>query len=487
MKKRAFHSSVRTFVLALILSIVLALVAFAEQTGVITGDIVNVRKGPGVSYDRVETLAKGREVTVLGEEDGWYHIKWNNSTGYVLKEYLMLNGDVSSRPANATVTGGGTINVRTGPGMDFKRITMLAEGKRVAVLSKENDWYYIAFDGTTGYIYADYLVRDGNGSGSDASGAPAPVIDKSVGNATVTGGNTINVRSGPDTSYSRQTMVSAGKRVTVLAEEGGWFKVSFDGSVGYILGDYVEPDSGVLASLLAEEGAAGVAEAAEEGTETPVPAVPVEVASVENAALYGFTLESEGENGYITGGTINVRTGPGTGYDRITTLTTGKKLSVLGEVDGWTCVSFGGTIGFVFGEYVGRGDTPPASTVGEQIAAMAAQYLGVHYVYGGASPSGFDCSGLTLYLYKQFGYSLPHSASGQYANCGTRVSRSELQPGDLVFFSSPSSGGAINHVAVYVGNGQIIHARYSVGRVYTNSLSEKYYSTYYAGAVRIAW
>ncbi|MBE7009559.1 MAG: NlpC/P60 family protein, partial [Ruminococcaceae bacterium] len=64
--------------------------------------------------------------------------------------------------------------------------------------------------------------------------------------------------------------------------------------------------------------------------------------------------------------------------------------------------------------------------------------------------------------------------------------RSELQPGDLVFFSSPSSGGSINHVAVYVGNGQIIHARYSVGRVYTNSLSEKYYSTYYAGAIRIA-
>ncbi|MBE7003876.1 MAG: hypothetical protein E7425_06275 [Ruminococcaceae bacterium] len=484
MKKHSHRSFFRAFFLALVLSFLLVAAALADQTGVITGDIVNVRKGPGTSYERVETLAAGREVTVLGEEDGWYYIKWNNSKGYVLKEYLMLSGDVSSRPANATVTGGGTINVRTGPGMDFNRITMLAEGKRVAVLSKENDWYYIAFDGTTGYIYCDYLQRDGSGQSTVAA---APVIDKSVGNATVTGGNTINVRSGPDTSYSRQNMVSAGKRVTVLAEEGGWFKVSIDGGVGYIFGDYVEPDSGVLASLLVEEGAAGPETVAMvEEPETLIPAVSAEASSIENAALYGFTMDSDSYAGYITGGTINVRTGPGTGYDRITTLTTGKKLSILGEVDGWACVTYGGTIGFVYSDYVAAGDTPPASTVGEQVAAMAAQYLGVHYVYGGASPSGFDCSGLTLYLYKQFGYSLPHSASGQYANCGYKVSRSELQPGDLVFFSSPSSGGSINHVAVYVGNGQIIHARYSVGRVYTNSLSEKYYSTYYAGAIRIA-
>ena len=121
-----------------------------------------------------------------------------------------------------------------------------------------------------------------------------------------------------------------------------------------------------------------------------------------------------------------------------------------------------------------------------QVAAMAPQYLGVRYVYGGASTSGFDCSGFTMWLYKQFGYSLPHTASGQYANCGYKVSRSELQPGDLVFFSSPGSGGSINHVGVYVGGGEIIHARYSVGQVYRNSLSENYYSTYYAGAIRIA-
>ena len=483
MKRISTRLCARTLALALMLALALALSAFAEQTGVITGDVVNVRKGPGIEYERIETLAAGREVTVLGEEYGWYHIKWNNSTGYVLKEYLMLNGDVSSRPTNATVSGGSTINVRSGPGTDYSRIAMLSQGKRVTVLSKQDDWYYISFDGTTGYIHSDYLTRDGSGS-SAAQSTAAPAVDKSVGNATVVGGNTINVRSGPDTGYSRVTMVSAGKRLTVLSEEGGWFKVSFDGTVGYIMGDYVEPDSGVLASLLEAEGASGSGTVS--ASEPMIPAAPVEATSVVSIADFGISAEGETQNGYITGGTINVRVGPGTGYDRITTLTTGKKLEILGEYDGWVCVSFGNTTGFVYGDYVAIGDAPPASTIGEQIAAMAAQYLGTPYVYGGAAPGAFDCSGLTLYLYKQFGYSLPHSASGQYKNCGYKVSKSELQPGDLVFFSSPSSGGAINHVAVYIGDGMIIHARYSVGKVYTNSLSEKYYSTYYAGAVRIA-
>ena len=117
---------------------------------------------------------------------------------------------------------------------------------------------------------------------------------------------------------------------------------------------------------------------------------------------------------------------------------------------------------------------------------MVRQFLGTRYVYGGAAPGGFDCSGLTMYLYRQFGYSLPHTASGQYANCGYKVSKADLQPGDLVFFTSSGSGGRINHVAVYVGNGEIIHARYSVGEVHSNYLSESYYAKNYVGAIRIA-
>lgn len=491
MKRHMHRSFLRLFLLTLAMACVMAAGALAAQTGVITGDVVNARTGPGTNYERVEMLAQGKQVTILGEENGWYHIQWNESKGYVLKEYVAVSGSSSQQP-NATVQGGSTINVRSGPGTDYDRVTMVAEGKRVAVLNQSGDWYYVSFGDTTGYIYKDFLTRDGSTAASTPSAAPA--VDKSVGNATVQGGNTINVRTGPGTDYSRVTMLAQGKRVTALAKSGSWYKVSFGGSVGYILNDYLSLDDGVLSSLSEEAVAPASVEAPapveptapleQSAEETLIPAATAEASSVETVGM-GVTMNSESIAGYVTGGTINVRSGPGTEYERVTTVSTGKMISILGAADGWALVSFGSTTGYIRNDYVAEGE-PPVSSVGEQVAAMAAQYLGVHYVYGGSTPSGFDCSGFTMYLYKQFGYSLPHTASGQYANCGYKVSRSELQPGDLVFFSSPSSGGSINHVAIYIGGGQIIHARYSVGKVYTNSLSESYYSSYYAGAIRIA-
>jgi cell wall-associated NlpC family hydrolase len=86
------------------------------------------------------------------------------------------------------------------------------------------------------------------------------------------------------------------------------------------------------------------------------------------------------------------------------------------------------------------------------VVGIAMQYLGVPYVWGGSSPSGFDCSGFTMYVYRQVGVSLPHSSRAQIGS-GQQVSRSDLQPGDLVFFGSP-----IHHVGIYVGGGSYIHS-----------------------------
>jgi cell wall-associated NlpC family hydrolase len=118
---------------------------------------------------------------------------------------------------------------------------------------------------------------------------------------------------------------------------------------------------------------------------------------------------------------------------------------------------------------------PPASTLGGQAVAIAERYLGVPYVWGGASPSGFDCSGLTMYVYAQLGVSLPHNAAAQYASL-PHVSESDLEPGDLVFFDG------LNHVGIYIGGGSIIHAPHTGTVVQISSLSGG--GSYY-GAARV--
>ena len=116
-------------------------------------------------------------------------------------------------------------------------------------------------------------------------------------------------------------------------------------------------------------------------------------------------------------------------------------------------------------------------------------YLGTPYVYGGESPKGFDCSGFTRYVYKQFGYDLPHSATSQWFNSGTYVERADLQPGDLVLFCDPSrsNGKACSHVGVYIGDNEFVHASSGSSGKYVriSSLTEGYYSRYYKGAKRL--
>jgi cell wall-associated NlpC family hydrolase len=94
---------------------------------------------------------------------------------------------------------------------------------------------------------------------------------------------------------------------------------------------------------------------------------------------------------------------------------------------------------------------PDPPTLAERAVSLARTQLGVPYVYGGASPSGFDCSGLVMWVYGRLGVDLPHNAAALYA-AGRRVSTSHLKPGDLVFFHG------LGHVGIYIGQGRMIHA-----------------------------
>jgi cell wall-associated NlpC family hydrolase len=119
---------------------------------------------------------------------------------------------------------------------------------------------------------------------------------------------------------------------------------------------------------------------------------------------------------------------------------------------------------------------PPSRYGG--VVGIAMQYLGVPYVWGGASPSGFDCSGFAMYVYSQMGVSLPHHAASQY-NYGVPVSRDQLAPGDLVFFNG------LGHMGIYIGGGQFIHAPHTGDVVKISILSDSWYASTYVGARRI--
>ncbi len=120
----------------------------------------------------------------------------------------------------------------------------------------------------------------------------------------------------------------------------------------------------------------------------------------------------------------------------------------------------------------------PSSSYGSQVVAIAMSYIGTPYVWGGAAPGGFDCSGLVMYSFAQLGVSLPHSSYAMY-NYGSYVPYDQLQPGDLVFFDG------LGHVGLYIGGGEYVNAPYTGALVRVDSLSSGWALSHYSGARRI--
>ena len=129
-----------------------------------------------------------------------------------------------------------------------------------------------------------------------------------------------------------------------------------------------------------------------------------------------------------------------------------------------------------------KGSTASLSEVRQRIVSNAKKYLGTPYVWGGTTPSGFDCSGFAQYVMKAVGISIPRTTTEQY-KVGKHVAKSALQPGDLVFLQNTYRAG-ISHVGIYIGGGKMIHASSSKG-VVTSDLSASYYVQHYYGARRI--
>ena len=200
---------------------------------------------------------------------------------------------------------------------------------------------------------------------------------------------------------------------------------------------------------------------------------------------------------YITASKLNVRAYPSTDEHGtiLGKLSFGDAVTVTGKSNKWYRIKFSNN-GVTCDAYVSReyvdttptsggssgGSTSSGSGTATDIANFAMSFVGYSYVWGGMSPStGFDCSGLMYYVLTQYGYSMNRVANDQMTQ-GTAVSRDNLQVGDLVFFGY---GSYANHVGMYIGNGNFVHASTPSTGVRVNSLNETYYNTRYIGARRI--
>ena len=264
-----------------------------------------------------------------------------------------------------------------------------------------------------------------------------------LGAGTVTA-DALRLRSTPATEGEILATVSSGTSVVVLDEaEDGWYKVNYNSVEGYMSGEYLD------------------------------------VATKAETDLGYGKVDADGS-------TLNMRAGASTSFDSLCSIPSGTVLELEGVYEGWYKVTYAGNTGYVSSDYITittEPTTASSSALGEQIVALAKQYLGTPYVLGGNGPSSFDCSGFTKYIYAQFGYTLNRTATDQLQN-GVSVSRSELQPGDLVFFKYNTSK-PVSHVGIYIGNGEFIHASTNRYMVQIDQMNSGHYANVFVYARRI--
>ena len=222
-----------------------------ETSAAVATANVNIRSGPGRSYKKLGTLNKGQSISVIKITNKWAQFIWNDTVAYVHSDYIKYGNAVLTNPAGEPVvvtvgadesgiviaTATGNVNVRSGPGTNYKKLGKLRRGQPVAVCSINGKWAEITWTGSQrAYVHTDYLKFE---VGSNGATIDVPSTDPgSIGAAVATGN--VNVRQGPGTNYKKLGKLRRGQTVAVCSINGKWAEITWTGSQrAYVHTDYL--------------------------------------------------------------------------------------------------------------------------------------------------------------------------------------------------------------------------------------------------------
>ena len=447
--------NIKRILLVIILAIFLGITSsLATQTGVISVETANLRKEANEDSSILEQLSVGEEIQIIEKQGNWYQVEARGITGYLREDLITVNGETTTEN---TVTTENTTQENT----PVVENTTSEEQPEEQVTTTEQN---VETEAQNFEIGAKKYISN------DTSLKLVPLI---------TSKNVADVVK--DTE------------VTISEVINDWICVETANGTGWI-----------RSNMLVDAKTEPVVE------ETPA----------EEPVQEEQPQETPKNVLYVNVGTVNLRREPSSSAEIVTNLTLNTEVTVISEDAGWTRVKSGEYEGYIASTLLSStkqeetvtsrssgireemantenatstetknedtvAETPSnttsqSGTTGSAVVEKAKQYLGYKYVYGGTTPSGFDCSGFTLYIYKQFGITLNRTAAAQYSN-GVAVSRDNLQLGDLIMFGK----SGINHVGIYMGGGRIIHAANPSRGVTTDTINSGYYNTNYVGARRV--
>ncbi|WP_242997998.1 C40 family peptidase [Desulfotomaculum sp. OF05-3] len=424
---------------------------------------LNVRKTPESFGEVIGKLPKGGACEILDTStDGWYKISSGGVTGYVSSQYVYTGDEAkklaAENVAERAVIDADKLNVRSEPKADANVVEQVFKNERYDIRGQQDGWIQIS----SGYISADYVTVKyalDEAIKQDMRQTVLSLYDN-LGVSNVS--NYLNVRDNPDEKKGKiiaKLPSNAGCDI-LDTSMSGWYKIRSGNITGYVKSEYI------LTGQQAKDKALQVAK----------------LMAISN-----------------TDG-VNVRTEPNTNSSIYTQISNSERFLVADQQDGWVKIEIDDQDAYLSSDYVdvkygleeaikytpvvevadtsskndsknssknnsGKKNSANDGAAGSksgsvsskraQIANYAVQFVGNRYVYGGTSlTNGTDCSGFTMSVMAKFGVSLPHN-SGAQSGSGKSITSSQMRPGDLVFYSG---SGGINHVALYIGNGQVCHA-----------------------------